>query len=245
MVDRGRTLLADLPNVALHATDGALPMFADESLDLIFSFVVFQHIPSKQAIVRYLRESARVLKPGGVLKFQVDGRARPFWRGSDTWLGVWFRPQELRSILASAGFAIVDSWGESTQYYWLTARRPSPDGAKPVYAEAIEPQWNHEGLNALLTRLGVGPTEGPAIIAGHRTLREFAHALQRASATASNEVFVREVFQAILHRPADATGLEFYTRQLEGKATRSYVIDCLLASAELRNLVRHSPVTTP
>ena len=48
----------------------------DASLDFVTSFIVFQHVPSRAAVYRYLREAARVLKGGGVLRFQV-GRAAP------------------------------------------------------------------------------------------------------------------------------------------------------------------------
>src|SRR5437016_8388484 len=39
--------------------------------DFAFSFKVFQHIPSRQIIENYLREAHRLLRPGGLFKFQV------------------------------------------------------------------------------------------------------------------------------------------------------------------------------
>ncbi|HUZ47628.1 MAG TPA: class I SAM-dependent methyltransferase [Terriglobia bacterium] len=44
---------------------------ADASVDFIFSHSVFQHIPRAEDVAVYVREAARVLKPGGSLVFQV------------------------------------------------------------------------------------------------------------------------------------------------------------------------------
>jgi len=239
MISRGRELLADLPNVHLHVTDGSLECIETHSLDLIFSFVVFQHIPSKQAIIRYIREAARTLKPGGIFKFQVDGRERPFWKGSDTWLGVWFKPAEIRDILRESGFTIIDSWGEATQYYWLTAQLESTDPTARVVARP--PSWNRDGVRALLKRLS-HPAHHPdlnAIISGTRCLRDCARGFLQDLRDKSSEEFVTAAFRVILNREPDQEGREFYLRQLSQKVSRSYLIDCLLSSAELRALVRH------
>jgi ubiquinone/menaquinone biosynthesis C-methylase UbiE len=78
MIRQAKTHLAHLPNVHLYETSGAdLAPFADSSLDFCFSFIVFQHIPSKAVIFTYIREVGRVLKPGGVFHFQVNGLPDP------------------------------------------------------------------------------------------------------------------------------------------------------------------------
>ena len=43
----------------------------DSSFDLVFSLIVLQHLGSQQAVLSYLREFARVLRPGGLLAFQL------------------------------------------------------------------------------------------------------------------------------------------------------------------------------
>ena len=48
-------------------------MLGELRFDFTFSFVVFQHIPSKAMIENYVRETARVLRPGGLFKFQLQG----------------------------------------------------------------------------------------------------------------------------------------------------------------------------
>lgn len=54
-------------NVELYTTEGEgkLPL-ENQSVDLVYSFVVLQHVQKLERFETYLRESARVLKPGGV-----------------------------------------------------------------------------------------------------------------------------------------------------------------------------------
>src|SRR5580765_2207104 len=41
--------------------------------DFAFSVIVFQHIPSREIIENYVREVHRMLRPGALFKFQVQG----------------------------------------------------------------------------------------------------------------------------------------------------------------------------
>src|SRR5450759_5997911 len=71
MIRIGREKLRGIPHAHLHATDGSsLGMFADDSFDMVYSYAVFQHIPSKEVVLEYLRETHRVLKPGGIFRGQ-------------------------------------------------------------------------------------------------------------------------------------------------------------------------------
>lgn len=46
------------------ASGGDLARIASESVDFVFSFAVFQHVPDKDAIFNYFAETARVLRRG-------------------------------------------------------------------------------------------------------------------------------------------------------------------------------------
>ena len=54
----------------LHAVD-------DDSLDVVCSLLVLQHIPSVELIENYLREFVRVLAPGGLIVINLPVRVRP------------------------------------------------------------------------------------------------------------------------------------------------------------------------
>ena len=63
MIGLAREKLRDIPNAHPHVTDGAsLAQFADDSFDFVYSYAVFQHIPSRDVVFQYLREIRRVLK---------------------------------------------------------------------------------------------------------------------------------------------------------------------------------------
>ena|ERR1700676_2090143 len=54
----------------LNVSD-ALEQFSGDSFDLIYTSIVLQHVPTKSAILGYVAEFIRTLKPGGLLAMQV------------------------------------------------------------------------------------------------------------------------------------------------------------------------------
>lgn len=129
MIARARDYCARRPNVELFRTDGSLGFLPDGSFDFVYSYIVFQHVPRKAYIQRYLREAARVLKAGGILRVQVDGRSRQFFRRwiADSWSGVVFSARELRRRLEREGFEVTALEGAGTQYLRATAVRRTRD----------------------------------------------------------------------------------------------------------------------
>jgi SAM-dependent methyltransferase len=124
MVEGARRRLGHLPNIAFHAGNGSdLAPAASGSADLVFSYIVFQHIPSREVIEGYVRDAARVLKKGGAFKFQVNGDQSPAYAGHprDTWLGEVFSAGDVTQMLTAAGFSLLSSEGAGTQYYVITA----------------------------------------------------------------------------------------------------------------------------
>lgn len=117
MIRRARDVLAGVTNVRLEATNGRdLAAFEDESFDVAYSYIVFQHIPYRDVVVEYLREVRRTLKSGGMFKFQVDGRPR---KGRpDTWRGVRFGAKELADLATTLGYEVVATDGAGTHYFW-------------------------------------------------------------------------------------------------------------------------------
>jgi SAM-dependent methyltransferase/glycosyltransferase involved in cell wall biosynthesis len=121
MVSLGQEKMKDLTNVYLHETNGTdLGMFDEHSFDFAFSYIVFQHVPFREAVVSYFREVHRTLKPGCLFKFQVQGAAieRP-----DTWVGVGFSAAEMQRHAQEIGFEPLREEGAGTQYYWHWWRR--------------------------------------------------------------------------------------------------------------------------
>ncbi len=126
MLEQGRARLAAFLNVAWRLGSGYdLQPIPGASCDLVFSYIVFQHVPSRAAIEGYVREAARVLKPRGAFKFQLNGDQSPEYRAHarDTWLGETFSLDEAAAMLEAAGFSLLAAEGAGTQYFVLTARK--------------------------------------------------------------------------------------------------------------------------
>jgi ubiquinone/menaquinone biosynthesis C-methylase UbiE len=127
MVRQARANTADLTNLELLVGDGCtLSGLADESYDFAFSFIVFQHIPSYAVMASYCREVFRVLKPGGLFKFQVQGYLGIGKSKLDTWIGYPISPREAVTLSEESGFDIEREEGAGTQYYWLWFRKVPP-----------------------------------------------------------------------------------------------------------------------
>jgi SAM-dependent methyltransferase len=119
MIRLGREKLSGLGNVHLHVNNGVdLSVLPDVHFDFAFSFIVFQHVPEREIIESYLREVQRVMRPGALFKFQVEGGPAASG-GADTWRGVSFTEAELRDLAARTGFELRYTEGAGTQYFWL------------------------------------------------------------------------------------------------------------------------------
>lgn len=234
MIRRAREALAGVPNLRLERTDGDLPGEPNASLDLVYSHIVFQHVPTKKAVSRYFTEAARVLKGGGVFRFQVDGRPPGAVRIPDTWNGVRYAAGDLRGELASAGFEVVDLTGEGTQYMWVTARRLPETGRPKTAAIRVRRRaWNPEELAGLLARLGYDPSiERERVVSGAVRLRDLTDSLIPRHRTDTARGYVTAVYRALLGREPDAAGLDFYAGEIERGIGRTNVVDCVLASQE-------------
>jgi SAM-dependent methyltransferase len=104
MIAQSRQWLAGLQNVETRVNSGIdLEGFDDAEFDLVYSYVAFQHMP-RPVFDAYLRESNRVLRPGGRLLFQVFVGPRRDSPLDDTISIRVYEPAELSRCLARAGF---------------------------------------------------------------------------------------------------------------------------------------------
>jgi ubiquinone/menaquinone biosynthesis C-methylase UbiE len=123
MIRRAAANLQGIPHAHVHHTSGAdLAPFADESFHFVYSYAVFQHIPSREVVMQYLREARRVLRPGGVLRAQINGldqHAKQY----DTWSGVRISADEVRQFAREYDMQLLALEGARTQYMWTTMRK--------------------------------------------------------------------------------------------------------------------------
>jgi ubiquinone/menaquinone biosynthesis C-methylase UbiE len=127
MIARAKEKLKDVPNAHVHATDGAsLRLFENESFDFVYSYAVFQHIPSREVVFEYMSEINRVLKPGGLARLQFNGlpRSESIDAGYTTWAGARLSGMELLEFAQSHKLQVLTLEGVATQYMWTTWRKP-------------------------------------------------------------------------------------------------------------------------
>lgn len=69
------------PRCNFHLNQSAdLEFFSSGSFDLVYSFLVLQHLPDQVMIANYIKEFMRILKPGGLAVFQLPERLSLRWR---------------------------------------------------------------------------------------------------------------------------------------------------------------------
>jgi ubiquinone/menaquinone biosynthesis C-methylase UbiE len=87
MVQRARERLNDVSNCQVFENNGNdLSIFPNENFDFVYSVYVFQHL-TREVFRNYLSEIYRVLRPNGLLKFQIFERTK-FWKLFPVF---WFR----------------------------------------------------------------------------------------------------------------------------------------------------------
>jgi SAM-dependent methyltransferase len=121
MVARAKQALRTEANAFVYQNNGmdlsVIPR--GPGFDFAFSSIVFQHIPSREVIENYVAEVSRLLEPGRLFKFQVQGDPTVETSPGDTWIGVGFTDDEAVAMAERTGFEPRHRHGAGEQYFWL------------------------------------------------------------------------------------------------------------------------------
>jgi SAM-dependent methyltransferase len=128
MIRQAEAALMNHPNARAFQNNGRdLDVVRDalggQPIDFAFSYIVFQHIPSRDVIENYVREVYALLRPGALFKFQVQGHPENEGR-LDTWFGASFTEEQARAMAERCGFEMRYNHGAGDQYYWLWFFKP-------------------------------------------------------------------------------------------------------------------------
>jgi SAM-dependent methyltransferase len=120
MVAQARAACADRPGVHVYQNNGCdLSVLPELEYDFAYSAIVFQHIPSREIIENYVREVHRLLRPGALFKFWVQGDLRTQSSPDETWLGVPFSDADATGMAYRCGFEPRYRHGAGNQYFIL------------------------------------------------------------------------------------------------------------------------------
>jgi len=121
MIEQAKKRLAHIKNLNLFATDGMSYPFPDDRFDLVFSYLVFQHMPNKGVVKRNFKEVFRVLKSNGIAKIQIRGGHQPYkW---EWFCGPSFDLEEAIKMVTEIGFKIIKTEGEKEKRFWLWLKK--------------------------------------------------------------------------------------------------------------------------
>lgn len=123
----------EFSNLRFLASDGISLDVPSDTVDFVFSYEVFQHLPSQEVIRRNLREIARVMRPDAVALLHVHTS-----------------PSHWATMVATAKHAVPDGvWWRLKRL----ARRGDPytgdatfRGTRPLAQKEIEAVWEACGL---------------------------------------------------------------------------------------------------
>lgn len=106
-------------NIRITQNDGrSLSQYPGQLVDRAFAHGVFVHINSRTVIENYVKEMARVLKPGGRLKFDAYFGRDTFGISTQQFgLGARFTEEEIRGMLGAAGLTEVAIDHVNTRQY--------------------------------------------------------------------------------------------------------------------------------
>ncbi len=169
MVQQARVRLAHLPNVTVQETSGFdFAGFPGDFFDLIFSAYVFQHVPSAEVIRSNICDAYRILRPGGVFKFQTSGITSEDHAklAKNTWTGAAFPAEDIRVLAHTLSAQLVSLSGIGTQYLWTVLRKgQATNGGVAGPPRIILSDWNvgpaseeePDGHNLMLLVTGIDP----------------------------------------------------------------------------------------
>jgi SAM-dependent methyltransferase len=130
MVRQAQNAVDKFRNAFVYQNNGMdLSVIPAKLFDFAFSCYVFQHIPSREIIQSYVREVHRLLRPGALFKFQVQGNMKVEVKPDDTWVGVPFSEEQIVLMASECGFESRYRIGLGEQEFWNWFFKPFSDSS--------------------------------------------------------------------------------------------------------------------
>lgn len=117
MIAQGKDRLKDLKNVEFFEIDGQSIPIPDNSIDFVFSYLVFQHIKEREMVENAFKDIYRVLSPGGI--FKVLLRSDKQKDMNRWWSGVEYGQEAIGVVYKKIGLRLLKIEPIDRYAFWL------------------------------------------------------------------------------------------------------------------------------
>lgn len=120
MIRIAKERLGDFKNIRFIETEGSTIPLQSNKADVIFSYLVFQHMKDKVMVEKNFNEAYRVLKPNGIFKVRI--RTDKLDNLERWWAGVYYTEETAYEMYNRIGFSLIKL--QHVEHYglwlWLT-----------------------------------------------------------------------------------------------------------------------------
>ena len=120
MIKQGIERLENIKNIDLIETDGSTLPLPDSSIDIVFSYLVFQHMKNRDMVEKNFKEVYRVLMHNGIFKVRIrtDKVDVNKW-----WGGVEYTEQSIGKLIKEIGFDILKTEPVKDYGLWIWLKK--------------------------------------------------------------------------------------------------------------------------
>jgi len=121
MIEQAQKRLGGFRNITYTVTDGVSLPYKNENFDFVFSYQVMQHLPNINVLKKYMADTFRTLKKGGIAKLHLrTGRGVYKW---SKFYGVSMTKEEAIKLAEEAGFKVLACEDDKPKNIWLTLQK--------------------------------------------------------------------------------------------------------------------------
>ena len=120
MIKQGRVRLRNAPNIEFIESDGDNIPLLDNSIDVVFSYLVFQHIKDRDMVSNNFAEVYRVLRSRGIFKVLIRSDKVDI---NKWWGGVEYTEESIGKLIKSVGFKLLKTEPKDEFGFWLWLRK--------------------------------------------------------------------------------------------------------------------------
>lgn len=117
-IAKGR--LNHLSNIEWRETSGETIPLKDNTVDIAFSYLVFQHFKERSMVEKNFEEVYRVLKPGGIFKVRIRSDKVDLDRW---WGGVEYTEQSIGQLIKKIGFELLKTEPVGDYGFWIWLKK--------------------------------------------------------------------------------------------------------------------------